>query len=720
MSGIVIRFQGKPELTARENLAALIERSKEWHVFQDFNLSWGSDPLDFADYYRSIGRSSRTGQIVHLTNLETTRRGNRSPDAIPFAQPFFEGAMALIVEYIRTTGDKAPSKFTATLRLIEYALRQQCRVPNICEIDNETLRIAGERIATNATDKFTAGRLLERFVEEFLEGGRLTTYPVSWKNPHSFNNQARTRTVSPDSGVVKNFNKLPHMKSVLDLAGVFEDCTYPPDQITTAWFALAMFSPSRVAEILELPVDCTTEADGVFGLSWKPKKDGPPLTKFAVDDEWVAVARTAIARLTELGKETRRVARWYEENPGQLYLPPGYAHLRGMPLTFWEAAVIVGRKNPLSQGHSLRVAMGESVGTTKDRSRGEPGNVAKILNLYSFEAVENWVLSAMPREFPKIGSQNGQRASGSLFCLPLNIMRGYTDTLNHVPSYITYSQILHDLGTKPMGKTVFERHGLVDPDTGEFWKMTTHQPRHLLNTLAQSKFVSEQLIAFWSGRKSVKQNDFYNHLPQEFFLELWVKAGEGDAPSTVGPLADKARERSRLESMSYEDALRLELGHTISTRFGLCRHNYALTPCPKDKDCISCGENTFLKGDERHLAEARAQFAIHEKAEAAAAKMVALGEPGAEKWLAKHADRRARWAEVVTVLTDPEISRGAVITLAPPSSSQTKAGLAHGLRAEAGHDAKTAFPTMRPGAPDDEEKEGDLFALMDDLFENGI
>lgn len=51
--------------------------------------------------------------------------------------------------------------------------------------------------------------------------------------------------------------------------------------------------------------------------------------------------------------------------------------------------------------------------------------------------------------------------------------------------------------------SIFRRHNLRNPDTGDVWAMTTHQPRHFLNTLAQSKYLSQTLIAFWSGRKKL-------------------------------------------------------------------------------------------------------------------------------------------------------------------------------------------------------------------------
>ncbi len=128
-------------------------------------------------------------------------------------------------------------------------------------------------------------------------------------------------------------DKLPHIKCVLDLASVFQAAKGGADVVTTAWFALAMFAPSRVSEILTLPLVCETEMGGLYGLSWRPSKGGAPLTKFATNEDWADVARTAIARIRKLGESARRAAAWYAEHPRELYLPTGYEHLRGQGVT---------------------------------------------------------------------------------------------------------------------------------------------------------------------------------------------------------------------------------------------------------------------------------------------------------------------------------------------------------------------------------------------------
>jgi hypothetical protein len=165
-------------------------------------------------------------------------------------------------------------------------------------------------------------------------------------------------------------------------------------------------------------------------------------------------------------------------------------------------------------------------------------------------------------------------------------------------------------------------------------------------------------------------------------IELYVSLGD-QAPrqiEAVGPLADKVEERARKEMITPAEAMRLEVGSIISTRFGLCRHNYALTPCPKDKNCIGCGENTFIKGNARHLAEARHQVAVAEGAVANCLAAMKDGEPGVEEWLRKHQESKERWTIVIERMLDASIEDGTLITLPAPNVSQTKSGLSLRIR----------------------------------------
>ena len=404
------------------------------------------------------------------------------------------------------------------------------------------------------------------------------------------------------------------------------------------------------------------------------------MTKFSTSDASEDIAKEAVKFFTELGASARVAAKWYAENPGQLYLPPGFEHLRGQPLTLREACLILGRKTPVQSGHAKRLGLELTGEKTHDPARMDASSGARGTSLFSWDSLEQTVLAKLPATFPILDGESGLMWHEALFLIPEHTMRPNVEAFMNVPSTITTNMLNNQLGSNPGGVTVFSRNGMAHKD-GSPIAITTHQFRHLLNTLAQSKHLSESLIAFWSGRKHITQNAWYDHLPQEAFIEAYTKLGD-NAPelSVQGPIADKVRAMAENNGLTQSQALKIELGAIHSTRYGICRHDYALTPCPKDKDCTMCGEHAVVKGEPKHLAEARYQTEIHEKALQMALQALENGEPGASRWIKHNEGRLHRWRLVLELLTDPKTPDGTLITLPPPEHSQSKTGLAQAVR----------------------------------------
>jgi hypothetical protein len=597
-------------------------------------------------------------------------------ERVPLPAPFAEAAKALVAATIPSGKMSAPYRRLMALRAVEQAFRQLGKPADLTLLDHAVLDRAAALILANGSDKAGWLPALAQLAAE-ISDKRLSAIPLCWKNPAPSDRNQRRSVRVEENGSSAIREKLPHIKCILDLASVFQNAENGSDVVTTSWFALAMYAPSRVSEILTLPLACETQSNGVYGLAWRPSKGGEPMTKFATNAEWADVAHTAIERLRKLGEPARRAAAWYAEHPDQLYLPAGYEHLRGQGVTEPEVYAILGVVNGKFNNYALSRIITPSKQTTHDLARtGGRG----WTRLYEFDSVERYVLNHLPKSFPWADQKFGLLAKDALFCIPRHTMRANYASHMHVPELISANRIHDDLNT--LESTIFVRHDLRDPATGEHWKLNSHQPRHFLNTLAQSKNVSQALIAFWSGRKRVEQNSWYDHVPHEALIELYVSLGD-QAPrqiKAVGPLADKVAERARKEMITPAEAMRLEVGSIISTRFGLCRHNYALTPCPKDKNCIGCGENTFIKGNARHLAEARHQLAVAERAVANCLAAIADGEPGVERWLQKHEEAQQRWSIVIERMLDASIEDGTLITLPAPKVSQTKTGLSMRIR----------------------------------------
>lgn len=677
--GELVYFSGKADLTAKQNLSDFNRHAAANCPFQ--NIVWTDNSWDISTFL--IGRNQgRTKKIAHFKSLRD-ESGSKSKVEIPFDMPYLEFAKSTFSEIMRRFKLQEYRRFLYALQAIEQSLLDANLEPCVTRVNANTLDGALDILRSRFKDAWTVGRCLERIVTEIIIPARLVNHNLSWKSSIPYQEVARNDRLDPTIRE-ENTSKLPDIQSILNLAKIHHESKSLPDKIVTSFVSLAMFAPSRASEILTLPVDCITSAQGdegeMMGISWRPAKGGSPMTKFSTSDASEDIAKEAVKFFTELGASVRVAAKWYADNPGQLYLPPGFEHLRGQPLTLREASLILGRKTTIQIGHARRVGLEPLGQKTHDPERANELSGARGTPLFSWDSLEQTVLTKLPSAFPILDGESGLMWHEALFLIPVHSLRPNVDAFMNVPSTITTNMLNNQLGSNPAGVTVFSRNGFKHKD-GSPIAIKTHQFRHLLNTLAQSKHLSESLIAFWSGRKHIAQNAWYDHLPQEAFIEAYTKLGDnGPELSVQGPIADKARAMAENNGLTHSQALKIELGAIHSTRYGICRHDYALTPCPKDKDCTMCGEHAVVKGEPKHLAEARYQTEIHEKALQMAQQALENGEPGASRWIKQNEGRLQRWRLVLEVLTDPDTPDGTLITLPPPEHSQSKTGLAQAVR----------------------------------------
>lgn len=147
------------------------------------------------------------------------------------------------------------------------------------------------------------------------------------------------------------------------------------------------------------------------------------MTKFSTSDASEAIAKAAVKFFTELGASARVAAKWYADNPGQLYLPPGLEHLRGQPLTLREVGIILGRKTPIPCGSARRLGLKSLGQRTRDPERINKLSRVKVAALYSWESLEQTVLAKLPAAFPILDGVSGLMWHEALFLVPEHMLR---------------------------------------------------------------------------------------------------------------------------------------------------------------------------------------------------------------------------------------------------------------------------------------------------------
>lgn len=284
-------------------------------------------------------------------------------------------------------------------------------------------------------------------------------------------------------------------------------------------------------------------------------------------------------------------------------------------------------------------------------SRNKPDFASEDRSLRGLQAA--WIAHvkhSIPH-FPYRQHDNGKRIrlADALFVYTgrqLDITRGYY--FGRSPFAIESASLatLYDGRlTGRFGESIFHRYGFTDPR----YRLTTHQPRHFFNTLAQKGGMSEEILALWSGRASVAQNAVYDHRTLEEKHSQLVALYEEE---------DEAREIIVIDADTFEQKTGTP-AHKMLT--GYCVQSLHINPCLKANECIGCKQNCHVKGDQKNLAIIQADEKVQRHRRRAAIKQAAQGDVVAARWIDIHQEKWRFSQALIEVLTNDEIEDGAII-----------------------------------------------------------
>ena len=126
---------------------------------------------------------------------------------------------------------------------------------------------------------------------------------------------------------------MPDPEALQALAEPFVVAQQTADVIPSCVAAILLGAPDRISEVLTLPLDCevrpNTEAlrAKAHGLRWWPVKGAEPMIKWMIPS-MASVVQTAMDRIIRHTRKAREIAKWYENNPGRVYLPQELHYLR--------------------------------------------------------------------------------------------------------------------------------------------------------------------------------------------------------------------------------------------------------------------------------------------------------------------------------------------------------------------------------------------------------
>jgi len=258
----------------------------------------------------------------------------------------------------------------------------------------------------------------------------------------------------------------------------------------------------------------------------------------------------------------------------------------------------------------------------------------------------------LPASFPFISDKKETKFSEALFCFfacQLNTRNTpYSERLmDIIPSWFNKT-LVGDSKSSIQASTL--KRAFPDKFNLDN-KFSSHQLRHLLNTVALKNDVSGFELAAWSSRKDLRQNAAYDQITDEEMVERTrglISKGE----------SSRAIEVTVIDGPNIEEVPHLAVQETP---FGRCSSPWAVSPCELNGDCIACNSLACIKGEQEKEMNIREEIKRYKIRLRRAISADREGSIGADKWVSYYLNKINRGEELIAVFDNDEVPKGSLI-----------------------------------------------------------
>ena len=522
--------------------------------------------------------------------------------------------------------------------------------PSEISIDHFNAATASIREASIAEEtKHHHGKMLG-YLAGIISRNRLSKCRIDYHSPfshpnHLYHTDSESQKLQRDKvippGALKAFGEI--------YQEVMRGTGNDPDRLLVSTTSLLLCTGYRIHELLTMPVDCWHERkgrdsegrvmDGAF-LGFAPEKNGlnddtmprwiptslVPVVKQSLDE---------ILRITEPFRENARAL-----TNGGVNLP---TLEEGRTYSGNETATILGvfQQNLNEWLHrDSRFRMVKGGGRTGKVFKLSAEDIREVVRMKSFR--EKVVSDPWQQELHE-----------SLFVVGHNFFQP-KGSVNGTATLVTYWNVY-----KPSKGSCFERFNKLDPDTGKPWKISTHDPRHTLNTWMMLGGFSEEEIAQYFSRQTTKDNANYDHMKNWQRVEIVRSALEKG--NFRGPWADIQK---RIKDPIKRDEVRnVMLANVSMSQLGICAHQEGSKPPSTPEACARCPGLIIVKGNPGHIARTREQLDRAEKRIGELQKELAKGTFGMGPWVQAEIERRDGLLAIMQVHMDSKIQDNTLVQI---------------------------------------------------------
>lgn len=647
----VIFFKSRSEFDAEQNLKDFVS-----HCRDQLTLYEDQGGFDVNTWRYDDGRKKHAMVFAKYTTVKNNYQDE------PFDEPF----MSFAKSYIRySQSNKEVSSISnkmVMLRALYDALLAVHDVADVLKTDG----LVQSKVTELLNKRYPGSDILFRvggqakLLYEFLVDKAFTlTLPI-WTNPWK-RPKAKAGCTDKNSKAWQD-ERCPSMHQMLAVAHCFANAQTNEDKYWSSIISLLMFAPSRAGELSQLTVDSLHEEEGRLGVRWYGEKG------FGYTIKWVPAAmevmvRDAFRRLIEIGQPARDAARFSHDNPGVFYRHqdcitpvPFPEHKPLNALQFAHAmnfgSAIIENIEAVGNDYNSTTAwdyLGRSKWITKLRKDDNP--TYHELAAYVLVKYKN-------RDWPNLAKIE-QPIWDSLVLVRENEFHNSFRPKSFSWTMPGVNQLNDQLNQRLKNtKTMFMRFGLVDED-GSAINLTSHQPRVWLSTNAERGGMDAWKLAQWAGRARIEDNKHYNLLTQEereqqvrMVLKLEARPSALEAIKMNLPV-------------SYADLGLNRIGIVDVTEFGMCTHDYAMSPCTKGGECMTCKEHACIKGMPKTLERIKRLEEQVESQLQKARKDMGEGVFGANRWETHLGWKLAHIRTQRQQLENEDVPEGTVLWIPP-------------------------------------------------------
>lgn len=651
----VIFFQSRSEIDANQNLIDFINYCRE-------NLDLYEDQGGFSVnkwHFIVAGRK-------YTMAFSKYSKKNDSYNFDPMDEPFLIFAKAWIryaqsIEQVKSIANKM-----IVLRLLHDAIIEIHNIADIKITDGLVLQKVRELADLRYPEsdlRYRLGQEME-IVYEFLRKRFITPTLPHWVNPWK-RGQAKAGRTDQESRKWQE-ERCPSMHQMLSIADCFSKAQSSEDIYWTSVITLLMFAPSRAGELPTLSLDClyVTE-NGRLGVRWYGEKGFGDTIKW-VPEVLRDVVIEAHRRLVEIGGPAREAAKFAYENPGKFYRHSGCV----TPLEFPEDKDLSARDfgNAMNFGEKILASL-EVGGKDRDNSiRWSIFGGAKWVEKLrrnsnpTYEKLAEFTLNEYGGgDWPYI--QNSDRYIWDSLLL-VRDREFHNDFNPRSFSWVQPSvnqinaQLAPRSGLENPIPTMFQRFDVVDEDGSDI-ELTSHQLRVWLSTNAERGGMDSWRLAKWAGRARIEDNRHY---------DLRTALERDEQARAVLALTERptALEALKLNlPVTYEDLGLMRNGIADVTEYGMCTHDYAMAPCTKGGECMTCKEHVCIKGMPNTIVRIKKlEERVSSQFEKAKSE-IGVRVFGADRWLSHLGWKLAHIRTQRVRLESEETPIGAVLWIAP-------------------------------------------------------